>query len=170
MSGILVALPGIVSAVKDTIDDLHTSEEERRAADLEVRKLDQQLLTGQQEINKVEAAHASVFVAGWRPAVGWVCAGSLALYYIPKALALTSMWVYAAGRVIWAWNGQGDMPALPVYPDFGIADILGLTASLLGTASLRTVEKVKDVAASAPLTPFRLPGLGRKNPGDVEAP
>ena len=168
MSGILMALPGIVSAVRDTTDHLHTSDEERRAADLEERKLDQQLPTGQQEINKEEAKHASVFVAGWRPAVGWVCAASLGLYYVPKAVMLTALWAYAAARVVWAWDGLGSIPALPPYPDFGIADLLGLTFSMLGMAGLRTAEKVKDVATSAPLTPFKL--LPRKNPGEIEAP
>ncbi len=33
----------------------------------------QELAKGQLEVNKAEAAHKSLFVAGWRPAVGWVC-------------------------------------------------------------------------------------------------
>ena len=35
----------------------------------------QELLKGQLEVNKTEAAHKSLFVAGWRPAIGWICAG-----------------------------------------------------------------------------------------------
>lgn len=30
-------------------------------------------LMGQIEVNKVEAAHSSIFVAGWRPFIGWSC-------------------------------------------------------------------------------------------------
>jgi hypothetical protein len=33
----------------------------------------QEALKGQLEINKMEAAHKSLFVAGWRPAIGWIC-------------------------------------------------------------------------------------------------
>lgn len=33
----------------------------------------QELAKGQMAINQVEAAHKSLFVSGWRPAVGWVC-------------------------------------------------------------------------------------------------
>jgi hypothetical protein len=33
----------------------------------------QELAKGQLEVNKVEAAHKSLFISGWRPAVGWVC-------------------------------------------------------------------------------------------------
>ena len=35
------------------------------------------LLSGQIEINKIEAASSNWFVAGWRPFVGWVCGVSL---------------------------------------------------------------------------------------------
>ena len=37
------------------------------------QKYAQEIAKGQLEVNKVEAAHKSLFVAGWRPAVGWVC-------------------------------------------------------------------------------------------------
>jgi hypothetical protein len=37
------------------------------------QKYAQEIAQGQMEVNKVEAAHKSLFVAGWRPAVGWVC-------------------------------------------------------------------------------------------------
>tara|TARA_R110000737_G_C14368379_1_gene448292 strand:- start:253 stop:651 length:399 start_codon:yes stop_codon:yes gene_type:complete len=37
------------------------------------QKYAQEIALAQVEINKVEAAHKSLFVAGWRPAVGWVC-------------------------------------------------------------------------------------------------
>ena len=39
----------------------------------------QELAKGQLEVNKVEAASKSLFVAGWRPCIGWVCA--LGLFY-----------------------------------------------------------------------------------------
>ncbi|TCD47013.1 3TM-type holin [Chlorobium sp. N1] len=68
----------IIAAVGSVIDELHTSGEEKNAAALERLKLVQRQLVGQQEINREEAGHASVFVAGWRPMVGWVCAVALA--------------------------------------------------------------------------------------------
>lgn len=33
----------------------------------------QELAKAQIEVNKTEAAHKSLFVSGWRPAVGWCC-------------------------------------------------------------------------------------------------
>lgn len=103
-------------------------------------------MQGQMETNKAEAANPSLFVSGWRPSVGWVCSASLALVYIPKAIVLTALWTYQAWVIVHGWNGTGAMPALPVYPDLGVADLIGLLGALLGMAGLRTVERVKDVA------------------------
>jgi len=43
---------------------------------------DLSLLTGQLEINKVEASHKSIFVAGWRPFCGWICGFALMYNFI----------------------------------------------------------------------------------------
>lgn len=154
MSGLASILTGgVIEAVGKVVDDLHTSDEERQAAELEARKLDNALLIGQQEINKAEAAHASLFVAGWRPAVGWVCAVALGLIYIPKAVVMAALWAYAAMRLVAAWNGVGTPPALPAYPDMGVADLIGLLFALLGMAGLRHRETLAGKARSAPLAP-----------------
>jgi len=42
----------------------------------------QDIAKGQMEVNKVEAAHKSLFVAGWRPAAGWVCVTAMAFNYL----------------------------------------------------------------------------------------
>jgi len=89
------------------------------------------------EVNKVEAASASLLVSGWRPAVGWVCVVALALYYIPR---------FVLGMLFWcklAWVSQGTLPPMP---EMGIADILGLVFTLLGSATIRMKEKLSSVA------------------------
>lgn len=84
-----------------------------------------QLALGQMEVNKAEAAHASVFVAGWRPAVGWVC-------------ALALLWTYIGRPVAVALSGH-DIPAT----DLG--DLLILLGGMLGLTTLRTVETLNGV-------------------------
>jgi hypothetical protein len=162
------ALGGIVNTVGSVIDDLHTSDEERAAAQLEDRKLDQQLQLGQQEINKEEAKHASLFVAGWRPYIGWIAGTALGLVYIPKALVMTGIWTYLAVVVVMEWNGIGT-PTLPPFPDLGVLDLLGLLGTMLGMGGMRMVETLQGKARSEPLTPppaiFR-----RKPPAELEAP
>jgi hypothetical protein len=85
---------------------------------------------GQLEINKVEAAHRSVFVAGWRPCVGWVCAFALAFHFI---VAPVVEWAGA----LWGFH-------LPV-PSFDMDSLLFVLGSLLGIGSLRTLEKTKGL-------------------------
>ena len=80
------------------------------------------------EINRTEAASGSVFVAGWRPAIGWVCACALGFQYLARPLA-----TWASG--VW-WPG---LPALP-----GLDDSLWqLMFGMLGLGSLRTIEKTR---------------------------
>lgn len=85
------------------------------------------LAEGQLAINKVEAAHSSVFVAGWRPFIGWICGVGLGANFILMPLGT------------WARDGFKDMP------DIAIGDLLTLTMAMLGMAGLRTYEKFKEV-------------------------
>ena len=84
-----------------------------------------QLMLGQQEINKVEAGHRSVWVAGWRPAIGWTC-----------ALALCNNWI-----------------VFPYLISFGVevvrldtSEMWPVIAGLLGLGGMRTYEKFKGVS------------------------
>lgn len=135
----------IIHEVGQIADDLITTDEEREKLALEDRKIEAGLMQGQIATNTAEASHASVFVAGWRPYVGWVAGTALGMVYIPKALVLTGIWAYQAVVIVSAWKGSGPPPALPGYPDLGVTDLLGLLGSLLGFGVMRTVEGVKNV-------------------------
>jgi hypothetical protein len=83
------------------------------------------------EINKAEARHQSLFVAGWRPAIGWVCAFAVAYQYL-----IRPGWVWIAG--VW-------FPGTAVPP--GLDDMLWeLMFGMLGIGGLRTMEKLKGKA------------------------
>jgi len=84
----------------------------------------------QSNVNAIEAGSASLLKSGWRPAIGWVCAGALALNYWPRAIAGVTLWVIQCVHA-----GQ-----LVAYPDLGVADLLGLVGSLLGMSTLRHLE------------------------------
>ena len=84
----------------------------------------------QLEINAKEATHPSMWVAGWRPAVGWV--GALGLFYA------------TIGQPLLAWASVAK--GWPVPPDLNV-DLLWVTLSgMLGIGGLRTYEKAKGVA------------------------
>lgn len=95
----------------------------------------------QRDINKTEAASASMFVAGWRPAVGWLCVIVLAADWLFYPLA--------------NWFSVLFGFFLPVMPTLGNQDTQALLWALLGIGSLRTVEKV----TGAPMTKKIVSGL-----------
>ena len=89
-------------------------------------------ITGQIQINKVEAANANLFVSGWRPAIGWVCAMALAYQYLLRPL------------LSWATIAAGyNFPVLPGLDD----NLWQLMMGMLGMGVLRTFEKVSGVAS-----------------------
>lgn len=94
---------------------------------------DLQLKLGQIAVNKIEAASKSLFVAGWRPAVGWTCAIGLFVKFILLPIAS------------WIATVVFDVPIRAI-PEFSIAELLTLLAGMLGLAKLRTDEKAKGVA------------------------
>ncbi len=130
------------------IDRLWPNPAERDAAKLKLVELQQsgdlakltsetELAKGQLGINLEEAKSTKMFIAGWRPALGWVGVISLALVYWPKAIVLSLMWTIQAYHAI-----QGGL-IVPPYPDLGLTDILGLLASVLGIGGMRSLEKIK---------------------------
>lgn len=91
-----------------------------------------QIIQGQLDANKAEAANPNVFTSGWRPGIGWVCVFALACQYIV--------------RPIIAWVGIITGHTWPNLP--GIDDTLWqLMMGMLGLGGLRTFEKVKGVAS-----------------------
>ena len=87
---------------------------------------------GQIEINKAEASHRSVFVAGWRPFVGWTCGVALAWHFV---LAPLTIFVCTYAGV-----------ELPELPTFDMSSLLTVLMGMLGLGGLRTFEKAKGLA------------------------
>jgi hypothetical protein len=86
----------------------------------------------QTEVNKVEAANPNMFVAGWRPWIGWTCGMALAYQYVLTPIV---MWLAAIALI--------DLPQPPKLDEA----LWQLMTGMLGIAGLRTFEKVKGVAA-----------------------
>lgn len=91
---------------------------------------DVKLAAGQIDVNKVEAANGSLFVSGWRPAVGWTCAGAFAYKFVLAPAGAFAM--AAAGHPI-------ELPVL----DF--TEMSTILLGMLGLSGMRTIEKVKGV-------------------------
>ena len=91
----------------------------------------QELSKGQIEANTAQAKHPSLFVAGARPAIMWICAlGLLTQFFImPIAEWATAIW----------------MPEITL-PSLATGELMTLTLSLLGLGGMRSFEKSKGVA------------------------
>lgn len=142
---LLGGISGVIDVVGRVADNLITSDKERLDARLELRKLgleeqrmDANLLQGQQAINQVEAASGSLFVAGWRPAVGWVCVAALTYQFLLYPM------------LVWGWTALqagGVVPATLANPPMLETDSLYmLLFGILGIGGLRTAEKIKGVS------------------------
>jgi len=138
-------LGGVVEAVGNIADNLFTSDKERLDAQIELEKLgietqkiEAGLIQGQIDTNISEAKHMNVFVAGWRPAIGWI--GALAMAYQFVAYPLL-VWGWASMQAA-GWISETMLP-----PPMLNADALWvILTGMLGIAGLRSVEKVKGVA------------------------
>ena len=84
----------------------------------------QELAKGQLEVNKVEAASKSLFVAGWRPAIGWV--GALGLFYNVILANIIGIWV--------------DVPEIDT------TLLVPVMMGMLGLGAMRSYEKVQGVS------------------------
>lgn len=127
----MIGLDAILGIGGKLIEKLIPDPAAQDAARLELLKLQQSgelaAMTAQTEINKAEASNPSVFVSGWRPAIGWVCALAMGYQYLARPLMVAFM------------------PAL-VFP--GLDDNLWqLMMGMLGLGGLRTFEKTQGVAA-----------------------
>lgn len=118
------------------IDRLWPDPTQRDAAKLELLKLQQSgeltAMVEQLKINQAEAQHPSVFVSGWRPAIGWVCGLACAWNWI--GLPITKMGLAVYGKPL-------DLaPA-------DLTEMLPILMGMLGLSGLRTIEKINGSAA-----------------------
>jgi hypothetical protein len=131
----------VLSIGSQLIDRLWPNPAERDAAKLALYKAQQEgqfkeqeqifeLAKGQIDVNKIEAASTSFFVAGWRPAVGWTCVAGLGYSFF--------------GLPILSWGSVNFGWVIPPALDMGT--LLTLLLGMLGLGGLRTKEKIEGVA------------------------
>ena len=131
----ILGIGAIVEGVGKIAGDLITSDEERLQILLEERKIESGERQGRMAVNKQEAAHKSIFVAGWRPFIGWV--GGLAMAY--------QFLLYPLMTWGWVWfKAKGWIPpdALPP-PVFDSGQLFAVITGMLGIGGMRSFDKMK---------------------------
>ena len=140
--GLLSVLTGgdLIKEIGATVRQVIPNPEAQREFDLKIAELadkaderESALLQGQIETNKIEAGSSNLFVAGWRPAIGWIGAGALGWTWIVAPLV---NWI---ATLCGAHVNPPALPADAIYPV-----ILGM----LGISASRTIEKMRGVATS----------------------
>jgi len=90
------------------------------------------LVAGQIELNKIEAQSTSLFVAGWRPAIGWICASAYAYNFVVQPVLTFSL--LAMGVMI---------PTLPVLDWTELSIVM---MGMLGLGGMRSFDKLKGTS------------------------
>ena len=137
--GIGSILKDLISPVTNIIEEVVVDKDKVRQINLEIEKLADQAdaryheeLMGQIEVNKTEAQHASVFVAGWRPFIGWTGGVGLAYSFV------------LAPFIEFIARANGYTQEMPM-PDAG--QLMVLVTSMLGVGAMRSYDKAKGTAA-----------------------
>ena len=130
LGGLLGGKGGALKQITNVIDELHTSEEEKLDKKILMQRIQQKLAEKQLDVNAKEATHRSVFVAGWRPAIGWCGAGALFFEFILSPC------------IEWYAKFSGlDLTA----PEIQTGPLLAIVTSMLGVAGMRSFEKAKGL-------------------------
>tara|TARA_R110002020_G_scaffold258499_1_gene472290 strand:+ start:694 stop:1098 length:405 start_codon:yes stop_codon:yes gene_type:complete len=125
--------PALLNGVFGLIDDLFTTDEERSNAKLKAMELAAAGDLGQLAVNTEEAKSSNVFVAGWRPFIGWTCGIAFAFAFVIAPLIET--------LVVYAYIFAGIEVDTTGLPKLDITEMLPVLLGMLGLGSLRTFEK-----------------------------
>jgi hypothetical protein len=127
-------LGSLIAPVSQLLDKVIEDKDQKAALAHEIATMAerhaQEQVMAQIEVNKIEAQSPSLFVSGWRPAIGWICALGMAGNFI--TIPFTNMILEIAGYDV----------ALPL---IDMETLLPVLLGMLGLGAMRTVEKVKQV-------------------------
>ena len=123
MLGIADSIIGVAGKV---LDKFVADKDLKAKLDFELRKAYSDANLAQIDVNKEQAKHPSIFIAGARPSIMWICAFGLGWQFVFLPVAIWYMTV----------SGQAV-----VLPDIETEGLMSLTLALLGLGGMRTFEK-----------------------------
>ena len=126
------ALGPILDGILKLIPDKNARAEAKEQFEGQILDAMTGLVEGQLRINEKEASHGSIFVAGWRPAVGWICGFALAWSFILEPIGSWVAFMYGV--------------KMDGVPKIELGPLLSILLGMLGLGGLRTYEKRNGVA------------------------
>lgn len=119
-------LEKLIDPISKILDKFVADKDLKQKLEHELRSELHRANMAQIEVNKEEAKHRTVFVAGWRPFTGWVCATALAYHFIIEPVLVFFL----------SWYGVQIQ-----LPQFDMGSLLTVLMGMLGLGGLRTYEK-----------------------------
>ena len=120
----------LIDPVSNILDKFIADKDLKQKLNHEIELEIQKANTAQIEVNKVEAGHRSIFVAGWRPCCGWICAIALGYHFVLQPIIIF---------VLSLNNLQYELP------EFDMGALLYVLGGMLGLGGLRSYEKSKGL-------------------------
>jgi hypothetical protein len=125
-----------IKAVGNIVDEIYTSEEEKAAAKLAIKKVEAELKKRQMDINLADAQSKAGGISGaiqriWRPLIGFGCALAIMFEYVVKPFLMFFLATF-------------HIETLPL-PEMDMGTLMPLVMALLGMGAIRSYEKVKGV-------------------------
>ena len=120
---------GLINGVAGAVDKFVETPDEKTAAELKRQALAMQPVLAQIAVNEKEAQHSSIFVAGWRPGIGWICGAALAYHFVvqPLMIFVSQIW----------------LPDMAPPPPLSLGELMPILLGLLGLGGMRTAEKLQ---------------------------
>ena len=129
-------IPKLLPVIGDVIgrflpEDKEAAAKAKREIEAELTKNLAQIDLAQLDINKAEGQHRSMFVAGWRPFIGWTCGVALAYTYVMQPI------------LVFILAQSGYLVQLPI---MDLTVMMPVLLGMLGLGGLRSFEKFKGVS------------------------
>jgi hypothetical protein len=122
------AVRQVVDEIGDVLDRLFSAPEQRAKVARARKEIPRLPALRQIEGRLAEAAERALFVAGWRPTIGWVCALALTWAFLVQPVAVWVVTTFGLGVAV---------------PAIATDHLLEMVLAMLGIAGLRTFEKTK---------------------------
>jgi hypothetical protein len=123
-----LAVQNIIDGIGEVLDRLFSAPEERAKVERAREEIAQLPALRQIEVNLAQAPEHTLFVAGWRPTIGWICALALAWAFILQPVAVWVVATFALGAAV---------------PAALTEHLFEMVLAMLGIAGLRTFEKTQ---------------------------
>ena len=123
-------IEALIKPVARILDKFIVDKDLKEKLEHEIKLEIQKANIAQIDVNKAEALHRTVFVAGWRPFIGWTCGLALSYHFILQPIIVFTMSV----------NGLAyDLP------EFDMGSLMTIVLGLLGLGGMRSFEKLKGL-------------------------